>query len=174
MYVNLEIPHNKADSLKYLNRKPLHQKPTAHISYDEGLHLIRKFLLYASHHTVEDIQRFTSQWVPHPRWVKVDEVKISEEHITKAAVHIQEQLGHHGIEKVGGNVWWQWRRPGSGMKAEWIEMRSDYHERKKNKDDGKRVMLYVHGGAYFFGSVDEHRYQMQRHARKLKARVFAR
>lgn len=34
-------------------------------------------------------------------------------------------------------------------------------------------MLYVHGGAYFFGSVDEHRYQMQRHARKLKARVFA-
>ena len=34
-------------------------------------------------------------------------------------------------------------------------------------------MLYVHGGAYFFGSVDEHRYQMQRHARKLKARVLA-
>lgn len=34
-------------------------------------------------------------------------------------------------------------------------------------------MLYVHGGGYFFGSVDEHRYQMQRHARKLKARVFA-
>lgn len=34
-------------------------------------------------------------------------------------------------------------------------------------------MLYVHGGAYFFGSVDEHRYQMQRHARKLRARVFA-
>lgn len=34
-------------------------------------------------------------------------------------------------------------------------------------------MLYIHGGAYFFGSVDEHRYQMQRHARKLQARVFA-
>ena len=34
-------------------------------------------------------------------------------------------------------------------------------------------MLYVHGGAYFFGSVDEHRYQMQRHARKLRARVLA-
>jgi len=54
-------------------------------------------------------------------------------------------------------------------------MRSDYQERKKKGEgDGKRVMLYVHGGAYFFGSVDEHRYQMQRHARKLKARVFAR
>ncbi|RDW75159.1 alpha hydrolase-19 [Coleophoma cylindrospora] len=158
---------------QYLNRKPLAQKPTAHISYDEGIHLIRQFLLYASHHTVEDIQRFTSQWVPHPTWVKVDEVKIGEEHIQKSAAAIQEQLGDHGIEKVGGKNWWQWRRPGSELKAEWIEMRSDYQERKKNKDPGKRVMLYVHGGAYFFGSVDEHRYQMQRHARKLKARVFA-
>ena len=60
------------------------------------------------------------------------------------------------------------------LKAEWIEMRSDYDRRKKAGDKGKRVMLYVHGGAYFFGSTDEHRYQMQRHARKLKARVFAR
>ena len=56
--------------------------------------------------------------------------------------------------------------------AEWIEMRRDFGRRKGEK--GKRVMLYVHGGAYFFGSVDEHRYQIQRHARKLEARVLAR
>jgi acetyl esterase/lipase len=160
--------------MKYLNRKSLAQKPTAHISYDEGLHLIRKFLLYASHHTVEDIQRFTSQWVPNPHWVKVDEVKIGQEYITKSAEAIQGQLGNHGTQKVGGKTWWQWRRPGSEFQAEWIEMRADYNERKKTKDPGKRVMLYVHGGAYFFGSVDEHRYQLQRHARKLKARAFAR
>ncbi|KAL3422042.1 AB hydrolase superfamily protein C4A8.06c [Phlyctema vagabunda] len=157
----------------YLNRKPLANKPTAHISYDEGIHLIRQFLAYASHHSVEDVQRFTSQWVPHPHWVKVDEVTIPSEHIDKAATAIQEQLGHHGIQKVGGKTWWQWRRPDSVLKAEWIEMKSDYQERKKNNDGGKRIMLYVHGGAYFFGSVDEHRYQLQRHARKLKARVFA-
>lgn len=53
-------------------------------------------------------------------------------------------------------------------------MRSDAQERKVTGGKCKRVMLYVHGGAYFFGSTDEHRYQMQRHARKLKARVFAR
>lgn len=52
-------------------------------------------------------------------------------------------------------------------------MRADYQERKKNSDPGNRVMLYVHGGAYYFGSVDEHRYQIQRHARKLKARALA-
>ena len=58
------------------------------------------------------------------------------------------------------------------LKAEWIEMRRDYERRKGQT--GKRAMLYVHGGAYFFGSVDEHRYQIQRHARKLEARVLAR
>lgn len=100
---------------------------------------------------------------------------ITQEHSTKAAAIIQNQLGQHGIEKVGGETWWQWRRPGSPLKAEWIEMRGDYNERRKSGHEKtvKRVMLYVHGGAYFFGSVDEHRYQMQRHARKLKARVFA-
>ncbi|KAI1802004.1 alpha/beta-hydrolase [Daldinia bambusicola] len=157
----------------YLNRKPLRELPTAHLSYDEGLHLIRSFLSYASHHTVEDIQAFTSQWVPHPQWVKVDQVEVPESKLVEAAGAIQEQLGPDGIRKVGGRNWWQWRKPDSPLKAEWIEMKADYHERKKNNDPGKRVMLYVHGGAYYFGSVDEHRYQMQRHARKLKARVFA-
>ncbi|KAL7622365.1 hypothetical protein AAE478_007869 [Parahypoxylon ruwenzoriense] len=157
----------------YLNRKPLRERPTAHLSYDEGLHLIRSFLEFASHHTVEDLQAFTSQWVPHPQWVKVEQVEIPEPQLVESAGILQEQLGPDGIRKVGGRNWWQWRKPGSPLKAEWIEMRSDYHERKRSDDPCKRVMLYVHGGAYFFGSVDEHRYQMQRHARKLKARVFA-
>lgn len=63
---------------------------------------------------------------------------------------------------------------GTKLDAEWIEMRADYTARQAKEDKGRRVMLYVHGGAYFFGSVDEHRYQLQRHARKLQARVFAR
>ena len=49
----------------------------------------------------------------------------------------------------------------------------EYHERKRTGDKCERVILYVHGGAYYFGSVDEHRYQMQRHARKLRARVLS-
>ena len=134
--------------------------------------LIRQFLAYASHHTVEDLQAFTSQRVPCPRWVKIDDVAIPEKPLSEAAHAIIAQLGHHGVDKVGGEKWWQWRREGSVLKAEWIEMRRDHDKRRDEK--GKRVMLYVHGGAYFFGSVDEHRYQIQRHARKLEARVFAR
>ena len=160
--------------MQYLNRKPLRQKPTAHISYHEGLNLIRQFLHHASLHTVEDLQSFTSQWVPNPLWVKVTEDAIPEDSIAKAADALITQLGHHGVAKVGGTKWWQWRREGSVLKAEWIEMRSHYLQRKESGEKSKRIMLYVHGGAYFLGSVDEHRYQMQRHARKLEARVFAR
>ncbi|KAL2258251.1 hypothetical protein VTK26DRAFT_8525 [Humicola hyalothermophila] len=162
----------------YLNRKPQAHKPTAHLSYNEGLHLIRAFLAYASHHTVEELQAFTSQWVPNPRWVRVDNVEIPEHHLARAADLLADQLGPDGIRQVGGRRWWQWRggEPDGGknpLRAEWIEMRADYHERKKKGDPGSRVMLYVHGGAYYFGSVDEHRYQIQRHARKLKARALA-
>ncbi|KAF2202928.1 alpha/beta-hydrolase [Delitschia confertaspora ATCC 74209] len=162
----------------YLNRKPLRQKPTAHISYHEGLELVRRFLHYASFHTVEDIQAFTSQWVPVPTWVHVEEVKIPSECLEKSTAHLQAQLGPDGIKQVGGGTWWQWRPENAPLRAEWIEMRKDYYERTQNATQnatgkGQRIMLYVHGGAYYFGSVDEHRYQMQRHARKLKARVLA-
>ncbi|KEF50949.1 uncharacterized protein A1O9_12988 [Exophiala aquamarina CBS 119918] len=157
----------------YANRKSRREKPTAHIRYDEGLHLIRSFLEYASHHTVEDLQAFTAQWVPSPSWVRTENVIIPSVHMTKAAETIIAHLGPQGVEQVGGKNWWQWRPKDNDLKAEWIEMRAHYNEQKKKGDRSRRIMLYIHGGAYFFGSVDEHRYQMQRHARKLKARVFA-
>ena len=106
--------------------------------------------------------------------MRCEEVKIPEQEIIRAAEALIAQLGHRGIDKIGGRAWWQWRRDGSVLRAEWIEMRGEYNRRKKTGESSKRIMLYVHGGAYFFGSVDEHRYQMQRHARKLRARVIAR
>ncbi|KIW99153.1 uncharacterized protein Z519_00816 [Cladophialophora bantiana CBS 173.52] len=157
----------------YTNRKPRRHKPTAHISYDEGLHLMRSFLYYASHHTVEDIQSFTAQWVPSPAWVRTEGVTITTDYVCKAAKTITDQLGPTGIEQIGGTQWWQWRPKGADLKAEWVEMRTHYNEQKKRGTKSRRIMLYIHGGAYFFSSVDVHRYQMQRYARKLKARVFA-
>ncbi|KJZ78471.1 hypothetical protein HIM_01862 [Hirsutella minnesotensis 3608] len=158
----------------YVNRKPLRERPTAHLSYDEGLHLIRSFLDFASHHTVEELQAFTAQWVPHPQWVKVEEATIPLPQLERSAELLRRELGPDGIRRVGGQLWWQWRNPKTPLlEAEWIEMKADANQRKKSGDPVTRVMMYIHGGAYFFGSVDEHRYQMQRHARKLKARVFA-
>ncbi|KAG9607506.1 hypothetical protein KCV01_g5038, partial [Aureobasidium melanogenum] len=100
----------------YLNRKPLKGKPTAHVSYHEGLRLIRQFLAYASQHTVEDIQAFTGQWVPTPTWVKLDEVPISDAHLKRSADIVKAQLGPVGLQRVGGQEWWQWRRPEIALK----------------------------------------------------------
>jgi acetyl esterase/lipase len=157
----------------FLNRAPLRQKPTAHISYHEGLRLIREFLDYSAKHTVEDLQAFTAQWVPVPTWVRTQDVEVSAQYLERSARLLQDQLGPNGIELVGGKSWWQWRRPDAPCKAEWVEMKKDYNERKRSGGKCDKAILYVHGGAYYFGSVDEHRYQIQRHARKLKAKVFA-
>lgn len=111
--------------------------------------------------------------MPAPQWIKNTPFTIPEEFLIKAAELITADLGDEGIELVGGRKWWQWRIPGTSLNGEWIEMKSHAAERKKDNAPCQRVMLYIHGGAYYFGSIDDHRYQMQRHARKLKARVFA-
>ena len=157
----------------YTQRKPRHKKPTAHISYDEGLNLIRQFLTYVSSKTVEDLQSFTAGWVPHAQWIRTEQVPIPEESVNRAAELIIKQLGEDGVKQIGGRNWWQWRRKHAELKAEYVEMRSHFNELKTAKQHSKRIMMYMHGGGYFFGSVDEHRYQLQRHARKLKARVVA-
>ncbi|KAI9724232.1 MAG: hypothetical protein M1828_003977 [Chrysothrix sp. TS-e1954] len=157
----------------YLNRKPRRQKPTAHISYDSGLSLMRKFLVYSSSHTVDDVQAFTCQYAPSPTWIRTEDTDIPTSYLLTAAKHINLELGPSGIHAVGGRTWWQWREEGSPLRAEWIEMKKDYNLRKQRGLDTKRCMFYVHGGAYYFASVDASRYQMQRHARKLQARVFA-
>ncbi|GLB09928.1 hypothetical protein AtubIFM57258_005860 [Aspergillus tubingensis] len=161
----------------YVHRKSLRQKPNVHVTYDEAIRILREFLVYASKHPVEDLQAFTCQKVPAPHWVKLQSVTVSEEYLSSAAKAINQQLGPKGIARVGGSEWWQWRGPAEDLKGEWIEMKDDYNERKQTSRDHpsqKRIMLYIHGGAYFFASLDTHRYQMQRHARKLKGRVFAR
>ncbi|OOQ88173.1 lipase/esterase family protein [Penicillium brasilianum] len=157
----------------YLHRKSRHSHPTVHLTYDEGIQVIRQFLYYASKHPVEDIQAFTRQSVPSPHWVRTEPVTIPEEFLSSAANVLVKQLGPKGLVRVGGEKWWQWRGPDEGLKCEWIEMRSHYNEMKKSNGGNNRIMLYVHGGAYFFGSVDTHRYMLQRHARKLNGRVFA-
>lgn len=111
--------------------------------------------------------------MPHPHWIRTEDIAIPAESINKAAELLTAELGDAGIEAIGGRKWWLWRRKDAELKAEWIEMRSDYNNRQRQNKKCRRVMLYIHGGGYFFGSVDEHRYQLQRHARKLQARVFA-
>ena len=129
-------------------------------------------LEHASHHRVEDLQAFTSGYIPVPQWVHLTVPHIPKENIEKAANLLITYFSPHGIQQIGGQKWWQWRA--KELKGEWIEMRSHLHARKRNPASvPKRTLLYVHGGAYFFNSVATERYQIQRHARKLRCRAFA-
>ncbi|KAL4771628.1 hypothetical protein BDW60DRAFT_189564 [Aspergillus nidulans var. acristatus] len=165
----------------YANRKTLHNKPNVHLSYDEGISVIREFINFSSKRPIEYIQEFTAQRVPAPHWVRIERVSVAEEFLSESAALIIKQLGPRGVAQVGGEKWWQWRGPSGDknngeLRGEWIEMHSDYNARKhaaKTDSSNRRIMLYIHGGAYYFGSVQTHRYQLQRHARKLKGRVFA-
>ncbi|GMK53465.1 hypothetical protein CspeluHIS016_0100510 [Cutaneotrichosporon spelunceum] len=174
--------------------------PGNQLRYDEGLNVVRRFLEFASHHGVEQVQGYTAQPVPVPRWVRRKEATIPEALIADAADILARHLESYGpdgsgLKLVGGGKWWQVR--GRELEGEWVEMRKDYERRKEAKrmkrrswmgalrgrsgavkDDsggevvGDRVILYIHGGAFFFSSLDMHRYQIQRHARKAGARAF--
>ncbi|KAJ6265026.1 hypothetical protein Dda_1181 [Drechslerella dactyloides] len=128
----------------FLNKAKHRGKPTYHLGYHQGLQLVRRFLIYASHRTVEELQAFTAQYVPVPSWVHVEEATIDEKWLDEAAEHLVTQLGPDGVERVGGRRWWRWRV--KELKAEWIEMRKHYNERMEHVSWAPRTMLYVHGG----------------------------
>ncbi|RXW24937.1 hypothetical protein EST38_g897 [Candolleomyces aberdarensis] len=103
---------------------------------------------------------------------------------------------------IGGIKWWQVRGV-NGVDGQWIVARKDWKEAQRrhkrcdpaqspprengtatpqaveeeatyNEDmDAMRCILFLHGGGYYFGSVDQERYSIQRLARKINGRVFA-
>jgi len=130
----------------------------------ETLDAMRRVLHFTAVSRVEDLQHVTTGWVPHPPSCLVKEITIPDTFYPVAARHISENLKEDNLNRVG-RTWWQWRRPGSVVRAEWVEMKSDYEERMRAGGETKKVMFYVHGGAYFFGGIG-HGPQIQRHARK--------
>ncbi|KAI0997453.1 hypothetical protein K3495_g10732 [Podosphaera aphanis] len=157
----------------YIKNRSKSDKPISDLSYDESLALLRKILAHAQLGTVEDIQKLTAHWVPVPNWINLDSITIPAEFLTTSAQAIEKELSETGIKQIGGKNWWKWRGPKGNLMADWIEAKEDSNLRLTGKLDGNRVMFFVHGGAYYFGSPRTHRYQLQRHARMLKARVFA-
>lgn len=138
-------------------------KPTDDPGYKETLELMRSLLNFCSFATVEDLHQITGLHTPAPPCCNVVDVEIPKSFYGQSANFIQAQLGTN-LDRVG-STWWQWRKLGSVVVAQWVEMKSDYLARKEKKDVGNKVMFYVHGGAYFLGGIG-HDIQIQRHARK--------
>lgn len=148
------------------------------LSYAEGMELVKEFLQFASKHTVEELQSFTGKETPVPSWVNRQVVEIPTDSLDAAAEILQKHLEQDdpGLKFVGGKNWWRLRcRP---LYGEWVEMKRDAEKRELCKRTGQtlppeRYILYLHGGAHYFAGNGTHRYQIQRHARKLAARAFS-
>ncbi|WVQ77836.1 hypothetical protein IAR50_007531 [Cryptococcus sp. DSM 104548] len=173
------------------------------LMYDEAFVLMKTFLEMSTKHPVAALQRFGQVRTPSPPWVAVHRIHVPHPTLASAAEYLIKGFGGEemAFKIAGGTKWWQ-VRAGPGVEAEWIVMKKDWRtvvaeekkERKERKDkpekgkskeedkeeddfrpemDRLRCMLYIHGGAYYWGSINTHRYTIWRHARKMHGRCFA-
>ncbi|KAI0645263.1 alpha/beta-hydrolase [Trametes meyenii] len=170
--------------------------------YDEAFNIIKSFMEAATKHTVEELQAFSNTRTPSPPWVHVVRLLVPMSCCDDAATYLIKALGGEEVTKrvVGGTKWWQVRGV-KGVDAEWIVAKRDWQEAKRKQKareastdgapsldagntsqempatyqpemDEMRCILYAHGGGYYFGSIDQERYVIQRLARKINGRVF--
>nr|GAT59993.1 lipase/esterase [Mycena chlorophos] len=156
------------------------------IFFEEAFEIVKSFIQFGTLNTVESLQKFTNTHVPSPYWAAVVPVSIPLSTCNAAADTLIDWFGPKELSAVvGGEKWWQIRGL-EGIDAEWITQKHYLQnvklDREFSNDDEativrmeclERVMLYVHGGGYFWGSINTHRYQLIRYSRKFEGRVFA-
>ncbi|KAF4563200.1 hypothetical protein EYR40_007091 [Pleurotus pulmonarius] len=171
--------------------------------YDQAFTIIKAFLETSTYHTVEEVQDFSNTRIPAPPWVRVVRLLVPLSCCEDAASYLIQAFGGEEMARrvVGGIKWWQ-VRGSNGVDGQWIAAKKDWREAKRKykmqeamakgsagtpeaspnvQDQGlyeeemdeMRCILYLHGGGYYFGSVDQERYSIQRYARKINGRVFA-
>ncbi|KAJ7935116.1 hypothetical protein B0H13DRAFT_1949785 [Mycena leptocephala] len=161
--------------------------------YDEVFNIAKVYPGFA-------VIAFTNTRTLSPPWVHVVRLVIPMSCCDEAAQYLITALGGEDIARkmVGGCKWWQVRGV-PGVDAQWVTAKKDWQEAKRrykmnNKSktpaeapvdaaadsapyeahmDEMRCILYAHGGGYYFGSVDQERSSIQRHATKINGRLFA-
>ncbi|KAJ8698470.1 hypothetical protein PTI98_005176 [Pleurotus ostreatus] len=166
------------------------EEATDDIFFHQAFKIVKSFIDLGTKNTIESLQGFTNTHVPSPYWAAVSPVSIPLSSCNKAADTLISWFGPDELKHVvGGERWWQVRGL-DGVDAEWITQKEylspepitpDLRTRNLSTTDAdilrmnhlERVILYVHGGGYFWGSINTHRYQIIRYARKSKGRAFA-
>ncbi|KAI0921632.1 hypothetical protein AcW2_006545 [Taiwanofungus camphoratus] len=163
------------------------EEATDDIFFDEAFHIVKAFIELGTLNTIESLQTFTNTHVPAPFWAAVSPVHIPLSSCNKAADVLIDWFGPEDLKHVvGGDKWWQVRGL-DGIESEWVTEKrfmknGQHHDHQKLTEAEKgilrmehldTVLFYVHGGAYFWGSINTHRYQIIRYARKIKGRAFA-
>ncbi|KAI0265849.1 hypothetical protein BC834DRAFT_876659 [Gloeopeniophorella convolvens] len=179
--------HAKRKQRRLREGKRGHEVATDDILFDEAYHIVKAFIELGTMNTIDSLQAFTNTHVPAPFWAAVAPIRIPLASCNTAADTLIDWFGPDDLVKVvGGERWWQVRGL-DGIDAEWITERkyldgehatgdkkhSSSEETISRMDKLESVMLYVHGGGYFWGSINTHRYQIIRYARKFKGRAFA-
>lgn len=172
------------------------EEATDDILYDEAFNIVKSFIHLGTLNTVESLQQFTNTHIISPPWASVSPVIIPLSSCNDAADLLINWFSPDELKKiVGGERWWQVRGL-DGVDAEWVADKKmlNYDNaveetistvsaggRKLSDDETDilrmdpldKVLLYIHGGAYFWGSINTHRYQIIKYARKIKGRAFA-
>ncbi|PWN20151.1 alpha/beta-hydrolase, partial [Microstroma glucosiphilum] len=163
---------------------------TDELLFDEAFHIVKRFISLGTADTVEALQAFTNTRIPSQPFTTLVPTLIPLHSCDQAARALIEYFGEEDLKNVvGGERWWQVRGL-NGVEAEWVAMTKDWKHAKvpaaasqeNGQDEGevpveeldrlRRVMLYLHGGGYYFGSCNTHRYQITRLARKMGGRAF--
>ncbi|KAJ4478319.1 hypothetical protein J3R30DRAFT_3480447 [Lentinula aciculospora] len=182
------LKHGKRRARKYKNS---HEDEEAldDIFFDEAFHIVKAFIELGVRNTVESLQAFTNTHVPAPYWAAVAPVRIPLSACNTAADVLIEWFGPKELKHVvGGERWWQVRGL-DGIECEWITEKEYLSSEPLRPENGDKVtkadetvlrmehldtvMLYVHGGGFSWGSINTHRYQIIRYARKIQGRAFA-
>lgn len=184
------LNHGKRKAQKLKKGEP-ENEATDDILFDQAFNIVKAFLDMTTKSSVESTQAFMNTHIPAPPWATVVPVQIPLVTCNKAADWLIEWFGPEELKHVvGGERWWQVRGL-DHLDAEWVtqkellspEVPASDHRRpdKKLSTEDKNilrmedlpVMLYIHGGGYFWGSINTHRYQIIRYSRKMHGRVFA-
>ncbi|KAJ3972558.1 hypothetical protein EV361DRAFT_904837 [Lentinula raphanica] len=159
------------------------------IFFDEAFHIVKAFIELGTRNTIESLQSFTNTHVPAPYWAAVAPVRIPLSVCNDAADVLIDWFGPNELKHVvGGERWWQVRGL-DGIDGEWITEKAYLSSDSLNTESGgdlsktdemilrmqhlEPVLLYVHGGGFSWGSINTHRYQIIRYARKIRGRAFA-
>src|SRR6266498_919791 len=140
-------------------------------NWDLKLHLcvtmLRGFLQRGKHKTIKKHQKFLAKsHIPSPPSISIKKTFIPET-CRSQAEDIMAGLLSGQEEKVG----WRWKEDPmkqNPIKGEWVEAKN-----RKKITAADRVILYIHGGAYFMGSAAQHRFLIQKIAKTGAARAFS-
>lgn len=120
------------------------------LSFDLAIAVVADFLQRSTSKTVEELQAITTvKGIPIPSGINREKAWIPQEFRHKAGEVLEKLFSLEDEQAIG----WDWRSDRDQvpqLRGEWLESRQG----SKNKE---RIILYLHGGAYYLGSYTMYR-----------------